>query len=460
MSDGSQSTLVDIESGEEGTSKKNREWLTEQLKVDDNLKEKGLASLDKIYGDASGGRTIFKCERKADGRGPPEPTAVAIGPYHRNCKNRLKFDDDYKLKITRFMVRYFGLVAEKYLEEMEWNEKDVRNCYDKDLCEWSREELPRKLLLDSSFILFVMDAFSKTELLTFEFFPEYVALHLHIREHTEQIKLDLLTVDNQIPFFTIETLLDCFPQDSSIRKESIEELALCCFDDLWPKKNKEKVMSIRVPWFRHLLCLLKEERSDEVETSRGAPYQFHHLLHLFHWSRIPKEGYQMDFEDRDSRSALQLYIPSATELQKSATKFKKKHSGSSLHVTFNRGLTFVSGVINIPVLQLYNYSKPIFRNLVAFEATPANSVLCFTAYTACMSCMLQREDDVKLLRERGIVASTNYKDAEIVKFFEELNKEVEGVEMPDTLRKLYTDVTDHHNSRISKWCGTSCCSTA
>nr|CAD1831546.1 unnamed protein product [Ananas comosus var. bracteatus] len=102
------------------------------------------------------------------------------------------------------------------------------------------------------------------------------------------------------------------------------------------------------------------------------------------------------------------------QLQKYATKFKKKHSCSCLDMTFNRGLKNISGVINIPTLRLSDYSKPIFRNLIAFEATPTNSVLCFTAYTACMSCMLQREDDVKLLRERGIVASTNYKDADIV----------------------------------------------
>ncbi|XP_020082240.1 putative UPF0481 protein At3g02645 [Ananas comosus] len=475
MSGGRWSVPDDIEVGKGGISKRNIEWFEKKLTEADNLFKKGEALLEKIYGDASNGHTIFKCERKGDGREPPEPRAVAIGPYHRNCKNQLKFDDDYKLEITRFMAKYCSLDTKKYLNEMEENEEAVRSCYDKDLSEWSSAEFQMMLLLDSSFILFVIDGFRMRSLEPDYHYVEYMALHLDVREHSEPIKLDLLTVDNQIPFFTIRILLGCFSQDGAIWEEPIEELALCCFDDLWPIKNEEQVLEQDLGKKRNEEQVSEKERKEEQATNtrvplfleeqetplfleveemnRGAPGQFHHLLHLFHWSRIPKEGYQMDHEDRGSRDALQLYIPSATELKKSATKFKKKHSGSSLNIAFNRGLTSVSGVISIPVLQLYDYSKPIFRNLIAFEATPTNSVLCFTAYAACMSCVLQREDDVKLLRERGIVASTNYKDADIVKFFEELNKEIEGVEMPETLRKLYTDVMDHHNSRISKWWG-------
>ncbi|XP_020092809.1 putative UPF0481 protein At3g02645 [Ananas comosus] len=502
MSDGSRWNPADIEVGEEGSSKKNLESLKEQLKVVDNLKEKGEALLEKIYGDGSHDHTIFKCERKADGRGgPPEPKAVAIGPYHRNCKNRLTFGDDYKLEITRFMVQYCGLDAEEYLNKMEEKENDVRSCYDKDLSDWSNEEFQRMLLLDSSFILFMMDGFYKRNLVPANLFTEYMALHLEIREHSEQIKLDMLTVDNQIPFFTIERLLGCFPQGSSIRKESVEELALWCFDDLWPMKNEEQVLGEKRNEEQDLVNKRNEENDlekkrkeeqvirrgvaqflfyrlrlfdlwsrirvtgigvpwflEEQETSRDAPDRFHHLLHLFHWSRIPKEGYEIDFQTRGLgrwhyKNASKQYIPSATELRKSATKFKKKDLGSCLDVTFNRRLTFVTGVINIPVLQLYDYSEPIFRNLIAFEATPTNRVLCFTAYTQCMSRMLQQEDDVKLLRERRIIASTSYNNADVIRFFKDMNAEIEDIEMPYTLLVLYDDITNHYNSRISKWWG-------
>nr|CAD1827527.1 unnamed protein product [Ananas comosus var. bracteatus] len=419
MSDGSQSIPHGIEIGKVRACKKNIEWLEKKLTEADNLFEKGEALLDKTYGNAPNHHTIFKCERKADGREPPEPRAVSIGPYHHNCKNPLKFHDDYKLEITRFMAKYCSLDTKKYLNAMEEN-----------------EEAP-----DYHYV-------------------EYMALHLDVREHLEPIKLDLLTVDNQIPLFTIKILLGCFPEDSSIRKESIKELALWCFDDLWPMKNEEQDLVKR----RSEEQDSEKERKEEQVRSAGVPLfleeqeiplflevdetdQFHHLLDLFHWSRIPKKGYEMEFEDAGSRNALQLYIPnalqlyipSATELQKSATKFKKKDSGSCLDITLHSTADY--------------RSKPIFHNLIAFEATPRNRVLCFTAYTACMSSLLQREDDVKVLRERGIIASTNYKDADIVKFFEELNKEVEGVEMPDTLRKLYTNVNDHHNSRTSQWYG-------
>nr|CAD1831513.1 unnamed protein product [Ananas comosus var. bracteatus] len=337
------------------------------------------------------------------------------------------------------MVQYCGLDAEKYLEEMEKNEEGVRSCYDRDLPEWSSEQFQRMPLLDSSFILFMMDGFRTRRLEPDDHYVEYMALHLDVREHSEQIKLDLLTVDNQIPFFTIRILLGCFSQGSTISEESIEELALSCFDDLWPMKNEEQDLG--------------EKRKEEQGRTRSVPPSAPPFS-LVSNTEGRKDIYQMDDEDRGSRNALVQWIPSATELQKYATKFKKKHSGSCLDITFNRGLTNISGVINIPTLRLSDYSKPIFRNLIAFEATPTNSIyFAFTAYTACMSCILQREDDVKLLRESGIVPSTNYKDADIVKFFEELNKEIEGIEMRMTLLELYTNVTDHHKSRTSQWYG-------
>nr|CAD1831500.1 unnamed protein product [Ananas comosus var. bracteatus] len=385
------------------------------------------------------GPTIFKHERKAGDEELLKVRVVAIGPYHRNSSSPMRFDDDYKWKITRFMVNKLGVDMKKYLNKMEKKGQDARRCYSEGLSEWSSREFRTMLLLDSSFILFVMDA-SRYSLLDLgtrfmdsvdlqldrSTFMEYMALSLDVREHLKQIKLDLLTVDNQIPFSAIKTLLNCFGEEG--HKPSIEDLALSCFDDLWPTRNEEQKIDTDMP-------------------------PFHHLLHLFHWSRIPAEGYEMNSRLLSNKNASQQYIPSATELQKSATKFKKNDSGSCLGITFKRRLTGLFGVIKIPVLHLYDYSKSTFRNLIAFEANPTNDVLCFTAYSACMSCILQRKEDVKLLMERGILASTNYKDTEVIEFFKDLSRKVEDSIMPDTLIELYNEVNGHHNNKISKWFG-------
>nr|CAD1831525.1 unnamed protein product [Ananas comosus var. bracteatus] len=358
MSDSRLTTPLEV--AEEGRSTVKREWIEKISEVDDTRgrEREGLSA--QPFGVAYG-PTIFKRERKANGlRELPKPRAVAIGPYHPR-ENSLTFNDDYKWKITRLMVNELGVDVKKYLAKMEEEEEDARSYYSEGLLEWSSKDLHTMLLFDSSFILFVINPFYK------RWWPksqgaiwEYnMTLSSDVTKYMKQIKLDLLMPDNQIPFFAIKKLLECFPEDEIIFKEDpIEHLALCFFGDLWPMRNEEQKMD------------------DETD--------FDHLLHLFHWSRVPVEGYEIYSEELGSKNASEQYIPSATELRKSAIKFEKKHSGSNLDITFTRGLTKISAVINIPTLHLYDYSEEIFRNLIAFEKNPTSDVRCFMAYSAYM----------------------------------------------------------------------------
>ncbi|XP_020109191.1 UPF0481 protein At3g47200-like [Ananas comosus] len=326
------------------------------------------------------------------------------------------------------MVNTQSLDVEKYLTKMDEEEKENgRFYYSEHLFEWiSRKDFQTMLLLDSSFILFVIHASRESQPQSLVEIWDYMTLCTDVRKHMKQIKLDLLMADNQIPFFAIKKLSECFPEHEIFSSErySIGHLALSCFADLWPTRNEEQKMD------------------DEMD--------FDNLLHLFHWSRIRVEGYELYCEELDSEYDLEQYIPSATELRKSAVKFEKKHSRSNLDITFTRGLMKMSGVIKIPTLHLYDYSEEIFRNLIAFEKNPTNDVHCFMPYSACMSCLLQREEDVKLLRESGIIASTGYNDADVVQFFKGLNSEVQDRLTPDTLLRLYGRVMIHHNSRVSR----------
>ncbi|OAY70566.1 hypothetical protein ACMD2_26882 [Ananas comosus] len=123
------------------------------------------------------------------------------------------------------------------------------------------------------------------------------------------------------------------------------------------------------------------------------------------------------------------------ELRKSATVLEKKSSGSSLDIAFRRGrIISVIGVLNIPNLHIRDYSSFIFHNLIAFEMQSQSRGRCTMAFSAFMRNLLQSEEDVKLLRRRGILANTSMTDGELVDFFKRLSRLIENYQMPSDLR--------------------------
>nr|CAD1831520.1 unnamed protein product [Ananas comosus var. bracteatus] len=429
-----------------------KHWVEKQLGRTDHNEWRWVELMEKFCGQS--GPTIFKLESRlqsefkievdehTDDRDLlPAVRAVTIGPYHRNCKHPLKFNDDYKWKVIRYMVRERSFNPISFLEEMEKKEEIARKCYDENFPELQSKDFRVMLMLDGAFIVFALDAFGNRDLRS-EYLMDYMGLHIEVWRSMKQIKLDFLMLNNQIPLFAIEQLyaaIGGFPRNFG-------EVVLSCFDDLHPKRNLNR----------------------RIKNYSGGYIEFHHLLHLFHWSRVPEGKYRMDLdlwfpEDKYGedvrlqlykKNDLPLYIPSATELLKSSTVFRKKTLDCLLDITFEDGLTEISAEMNIPTLHLYDYSKHVFSNLIAFETNYTGNGRCVTAYSMCMSRILQNEDDARLLRRRGILANTNYKDADAVKFFENLiSRQVEGQVMPDDLLQLCTRVTEHHKRRISNCYG-------
>nr|CAD1831687.1 unnamed protein product [Ananas comosus var. bracteatus] len=358
--------------------------------------------------------------------------AVAIGPYHRGDK--VLFTNVDKWRVVRIIAKWYAIDPMGYLTRMKEKEADARMYYSADLSEFNSESFLELLLVDACFILFVISTFedyadgswSKGEDGT-----EYLNLLMDVKVNAKQIKLDLLMLENQIPFFAIEELLKASTNQANFEKNLIESQALLFFDDIYPRRDRDK--GIR-----------------DADSPR-----FHHLLHLFHWSRVPRGKYEFGAASLlFRRTDLTLGIPSATELRQSATRFRKEASGSFLDITFeNCGVMKVCGVVKIPTLHILDYSSTIFHNLVAFEKQYKGSGRCVVAYSACMAHLLQSKEDVKLLRKSGILANTNVNDIDAVNLFASLSEEIGGSLMPDDLHALYSQVTKHHRQWRSRWYG-------
>nr|CAD1824419.1 unnamed protein product [Ananas comosus var. bracteatus] len=273
----------------------------------------------------------------------------------------------------------------------------------------------------------------------------------------DEIAPDLLILSNQIPFFAIEELF------TELKSEKpLHEYALQFFETIHPRSA------------RH--CM------DE-----NSPPKFLHLLDLFHWSRVPRNKYieltssspqQLDSIDGAQRTPNALgcrecaiifgkekpqqpdsinwarHTPKAMELRESATMFEKKTSGSSLDIAFRRRwFKRCIGVLDIPELHIRDYSSFIFHNLIAFEMQPSGRSRCTMAFSAFMRNLLQTEEDVKLLRRSGILASSSLTDSKLVYLFECLSKLTENHQMPSDLCAICHQVQSYHNHPVSRFCG-------
>ncbi|KAF7006270.1 hypothetical protein CFC21_021323 [Triticum aestivum] len=398
----------------------------------------------------------------------PEPATssimvAAVGPYHRPSSGSL-ITDAKKCAIVKFLASQqgSGLNTADFLRWAKENDARVQSCYEAGSftvsSEPSREEetmsskdLPRMLLLDGCLLLFAVFLLTSSVHATpalpahddAERERQFNYLSADMCRNMKQTRLDLLTLSNQIPFFVLAELHGRLKGTlfNGIER-SIEELALSCFDDIHPP----------------LSGVIKQAKAGETITF---PKTVHHLLHLFHWSRVP-EGKHMLLNDSPCLHAEpESHLPCATWFEEWRTSFSKQAApgGSSLHIVFKREMMDMRGVMHVPAQHIHGYSEPVFRSLIAFEQRHHQCGLGVTAYSICMARLLQTEADAKLLRERGILAHTHQTDKEIVDLFTGLADEYSNTFYSKDLLRLCEDVSAHHKStpaKAIKWVRLQC----
>ena len=95
----------------------------------------------------------------------------------------------------------------------------------------------------------------------------------------------------------------------------------------------------------------------------------------------------------------ELAIPSMADLCSAGVKFVPTN-GDLTTIQFDTK----TATLYLPRVKLDNNIEVILRNLVAFEASAAPGALVFTRYTNFMNVMIDSEEDVRSLRESGIIS--------------------------------------------------------
>ena len=139
----------------------------------------------------------------------------------------------------------------------------------------------------------------------------------------------------------------------------------------------------------------------------------------------------------------EIPIPSVTELYKSSVSFSATN-GNILAISFDTNTT----TLHLPSVSLDVNSKVILRNLVAYEASNASGPLVSTRYTELMNGIIDTEEDVKLLRRKGILLNRLKSDAEVANLWNGMSKSIKLTKVPH-LNKVIEDVNNYYNNRLT-----------
>ncbi|ONI03670.1 hypothetical protein PRUPE_6G274000 [Prunus persica] len=334
------------------------------------------------------------------------PRLVSIGIYHRQ-KHELAAMQEHKYRYRRFF--------EKRLNESATSLKSFEEFFIHPLgykvassYVGRRSTSTRDIVLDGVFIL---ELFLR--------YYQHYNLNMMLEEQSDDpifntiwiipaLRQDLALVENQIPFFILQTLFEAIkPHLKANGKQapnSLTSLALHFFEPAAMKNQKAIIKGVDDP--------------------PGGTEGYKHLLDLLHKFYLPSQPKSTNNKqhpagagDSSIINITNIDIPGsgsynnwgfnycASQLLESGIEIERQSSEKHL-----LNITFSKGVIRIPSLFIDD-NISLLRNLIAYEQYSISSNH-ITSYPILLKSLIRSSKDIKILRQRRIINS-NWIDDEV-----------------------------------------------
>lgn len=335
------------------------------------------------------------------------PHIVSIGPYHHG-KVHLKMIEEHKWRFLGGVLartQQHGIGINDFFKAIAPIEEKIRDCYSETI-ECSRQEFIEMMVLDGCFIIelfCIIGGIVQRDIddpifnMTLMFFV---------------IMRDLLKLENQIPFFVLETLFE-----TSILSSR--------------KQNVSSLTELALKFFDHAA-----ERPPEV-LRRYKDIRGEHLLDLFRSTIIPASSQEVP---RKISPFLQL-IHSAKKLHQAGIKFKPRETDSFLDIEFS------NGVLEIPLLTIDDFITSVILNCVAFEQCYNHCSNHITSYVTFMGCLINAPSDAGFLCDCKIVENSFGANEEVASFFNNIGKDVTFDIQWSYLSKVFEDVNEYYSNK-------------
>ncbi|KAM7493053.1 hypothetical protein LguiB_027662 [Lonicera macranthoides] len=336
------------------------------------------------------------------------PRIVSIGPFHYNNKN-LKSMEEVKKRYMKKLVRTNGnCCLDSCFDFVKNREEDIRNCYSERI-EMDSREFNIMVLVDSCFIIqFLISFYNWTD-------NDDDLLSLD-RMTCNNIVLDLILLENQVPFFVLKELCTLITFEGF----SFLDLAL---NFLTTAAN---------------LHLFEGFKINNIEPL--------HIQSINHFTHLLLILYQPPYEEQPQLpNEICQDLHSATSLTNAGVTF--------LEERFNNGpfdITFSDEVLKIPSLLLHYDTEILIRNLMALELYQDPKESFVGGYLVFMAHLINTTKDVNLLVEKKILINNLGDDKAAANFFKKLciNVICTGHNLYfSRLCKVLNDYYNHHRFR-------------
>lgn len=447
-----------------------------------------------------------------DDKSAYEPVVLSIGPYHHGASN-LTIMEKEKWRCLDFILKLNCKVSlQDYIRAMSRLEKQTRNCYSEKIT-MDRKKFLQMLLLDACFILVKVDGTVLTvinsdrtqetgvkfhqsvERLSFEHehavdipAPEIELMEAHSSssrtrnnernsDHNTQPYADcyagdwyaistwhdLFLLENQLPFFVIETVYDLAVSSGSVKSKLKETLVECVEDILrqFPKGIRESDKPISFHHMLHLChtCLRPTQKTSIMHQHLPKTRYFCQLFHTgcnyftarFKFDECEQNLLPVEKNDYSQHAGQPSRWRQATQYHEAGILFKKReYMSDDRHSLLD--IKFIDGAIEVPYFPIDENTQSLFKNLIAFEQTCPQYGNDITAYICFMSQIAATPADASLLVKNGIIVHVLDSDDDISSLFVSLTKDVAFNFFSNYyLKPLCHILESHYQSRLNRW---------
>ncbi|KAK6942241.1 Protein of unknown function DUF247, plant [Dillenia turbinata] len=332
------------------------------------------------------------------------PKMISIGPFHRH-RAELKSMEAQKQRLLDQLLQRINcnnVTKETLLDAMKRLEQRTEECYYGDFEEKCSDDFVWMMVLDGCFIVELLRLTEKRKNNEYEVNDPIFATHWMV----PSIRRDMLMLENQLPLFVLQEIFDLTKTKEDGR--SLNYLGLQFFQPIRPG----------------------DETTFDYELKGDPP----HLLALFQSSFV---SHHETFSDnsRKSENPHKGWLNQAKLIREAGIKIKSK-TGPLLDMVFEKN------VLEIPTIFIYFSTGFVIRNLVAYEQSNRNAKPYFTCLVVFYNSLVDSCEDVRILREAGIVRHAQGSDEDVMKMINSLSigvvcDESNSYYISDVMEKLY-----------------------
>ncbi|XP_071710349.1 UPF0481 protein At3g47200-like isoform X2 [Rutidosis leptorrhynchoides] len=315
------------------------------------------------------------------------PRVVSIGPLHREAEN-VQAMEARKATYRRCLLNHLNLPLEQTLrtcvKKITASIDQIKESYF-EMNTYTNVELAQMMVMDGFFILEFLRSHEESG-------GDHVLL-------STDIVYDLLLLENQIPFFVLQDLFD---------------------STILIHKPDASLKNLILHVLRHIRLFVETLR--EVNDLRETKPD--HILGLMHKCYQPAETSNPPLKGKQ--------IHSACELDRAYVKFMPNQDPSwAMEIKFEqsrlRCFSWSCGnTLRMPVIQIYDFTESLLRNLIVYEQSAKVVPLYITSYTVFIDTLVDTKEDIVMLMDAGVIINNLAGSTEeLANIFNNINKQID-----------------------------------